>query len=302
MKQIVFLSGKGGTGKTTFSSSLASLIEGVVAADCDVDGSNMPIALGGEIIKREEFHGMPRVKIDPLMCSRCGLCERLCQFDAIKPPYVKIALCEGCMVCLDHCPCKAISENDITCGLWYISRIRNGLLVHARLNPGEENSGKLVNKVRSEARRICSPDGIIVIDGPPGIGCPAISSLTGCDLAVIVAEPSYSSLHDMDRLLRLCGMMGVKAVGTINKHDLARDISGQIEGFFIDKGIKLCGKLSFSEELPSLQKSGVPPVISGSKEVTEQLKGISMEILEQAGIDCTWPALSGKWQQIDFSS
>ena len=284
MKQIVFLSGKGGTGKTTFSASLAAVIEGAIAADCDVDGSNMPIALGGEVVKEGLFYAMPRVSIDPEACTMCGLCERLCQFDAIHPPLVNLSKCEGCMVCLDHCPQSAIGRFEVPCGRWFISRTATGHMVYARLNPGEENSGKLVNKVRTEAKALCPEGGIIVLDGPPGIGCPAISSLTGTDLAVIVAEPSISSLQDAKRLLELIRMMNVKPVGIMNKHDLSRRISGEIEGFFLENGVQVCGKLSFAPEIPRTQRLGVAPVLSASGETKRQLRGILSELMNQAGI------------------
>lgn len=284
MKQIVFLSGKGGTGKTTFSASLASILEGAVAADCDVDGSNMPIALGGKVIKEGLFYGMPRVSIDPVACTMCGLCERLCQFDAIHPPEVRVSMCEGCMVCLDHCPQSAIRQLEMPCGRWYISRTATGYMVHARLDPGEENSGKLVNKVRAEAKALCSEDGVIVSDGPPGIGCPAISSLTGSDLAVIVAEPSISSLHDAERLLELIRKMNVRPAAIINKSDLSESISAQIEGFFRSNGVQICGMLGFSEEIPKIQRSGVAPVLSASEQTRRQIRSICGEVIRQAGL------------------
>ena len=293
MKQIVFLSGKGGTGKTTFSSSLAAILDGAIAADCDVDGSNMPIVLGGEVIKEGQFYGMPRVSIDPAVCTMCGLCERLCQFDAIHPPHVGLSKCEGCMVCLDHCPQSAIKKFEIPCGKWFISRTAMGHMVHARLNPGEENSGKLVNKVRTEAKALCPEDGVIVLDGPPGIGCPAISSLTGSDLAVIVAEPSISSLHDAERLLDLIRKMKVKPAGIINKHDLSDGMSSRIEGFFLENGVQMCGRLCFSAEIPMIQRSGTAPVLSASEQTRRQLRSICSEVVRQAGITEGLQALGG---------
>lgn len=284
MKQIVFLSGKGGTGKTTFSSSLAAILDGAIAADCDVDGSNMPIALGGEVIKEGLFYGMPRVRIEPDACAMCGLCERLCQFDAIHPPEVSLSMCEGCMVCLDHCSQSAIGKLEIACGRWFISRTATGHMVHARLNPGEENSGKLVNKVRTEAKALCPEDGVIVLDGPPGIGCPAISSLTGSDLAVIVAEPSLSSLHDAGRLLELIRKMNVKPAGIINKCDLSEGISAQIEVLFRSNGVQVCGRLDFSKEIPRIQRSGVAPVLSASEKTRGQIRAICGEVIRQAGL------------------
>jgi len=282
MKQIVFLSGKGGTGKTTISSSLAAFLEECVAADCDVDGSNMPIALHAKVMREEEFYGMPRVKVSSEMCTKCGLCSRLCQFDAIFPPEVKLSNCEGCMVCMDYCPEGAISQIEIPCGRWFISRTKWGSMVHARLNPGEENSGKLVNKVRSEARKLCPSDGVIVLDGPPGIGCPAISSLTGCDLAVIVVEPSIASLHDSERLLQLVRQMSVKAVLAINKYDLALEVSDKIERFFISQGVYMCGRISFSKEIPKIQGFGKPPLIAFSGRVSDELRQVCVNIMKQS--------------------
>ncbi len=283
MRQIVFLSGKGGTGKTTFSSSLVAFTSGAIAADCDVDGANMQIALGGRVHREEEFFGMPRVAIDDSMCSRCGLCEELCQFDAIHPPEVKIEACEGCMVCLDHCPFHAIGEISVPCGKWFVSSTEWGPLVHARLDPGEENSGKLVNVVRTEAKRLCSEEGLIILDGPPGIGCPAISALTGCDLAVIVAEPSVSSLHDAERLLELVRQMRVKPVAVINKSDLSAELEGEISRFFEKRGVHICGKLPFCKEVPQIQGSGRPPVAAISGGFSDKLRECCSEILKQVG-------------------
>lgn len=282
MKQIVFLSGKGGTGKTTLASSLACLAAGSVSADCDVDGSNMPIAMGARIVRSELFYGIPKAVIDATLCDRCGLCEKLCRFDAVKPPHVRMSSCEGCMVCFDHCPRHAISQVDAACGSWFISDTCCGPLVHARLNPGEENSGLLVNRVRGEARRICKEDGIVVIDGPPGIGCPAIASLTGCDLAVVVAEPSEPSLHDAARLIELIDRMGVKLVAVINKYDLSAKNTRLAEDFFANKGVFVCGKVGYDDKLPSLQGCGRPPVLTASCRVRDEIERVCLEALDKA--------------------
>lgn len=286
MKEIVILSGKGGTGKTTVSSSLAALIENTIAVDCDVDGSNMPIAMGAKVKSAQGFFGMLRVEVDSEICDRCGICSELCRFGAINPPIVDLSACEGCMVCMDHCPTSAIKPINVPSGKWLVSETAWCTMVHARLDPGEENSGKLVNRVRIEARKICPENGFLIVDGPPGIGCPTISSMTGCDLVVIVTEPSAVSLHDSGRLLKLARHMGIMTVSVSNKYDLSYEMNLKIEDFMRANGVGICGRVRFSDAIPRMQGSGRPPITAKGFAVVDDLLSVCLNIMDiAAGVE-----------------
>lgn len=250
MKQITVISGKGGTGKTSLVGSFAALAKDTVFADCDVDASNLHLLLRPEVVETIEFKGLKLAYISSDDCIGCGLCAKKCRFKAIdyRGSYkVNPLHCEGCGVCVQVCPVKAITFEDRVCGQAYISETRFGPMVHARLKPGMENSGKLVTLVRQTAQRIAEEMGgqFVLVDGPPGIGCPAIASLSGVDAALVVVEPSLSGIHDLKRVLLLLDHFKIVPLVCINKHDINPQNTGEIREFCSENDIELIGVIPF---------------------------------------------------------
>lgn len=278
MKEIVVLSGKGGTGKTTLTASLAALAKNAVLADCDVDAPDLYLLLKPEIRETFEFWGSQKAKINKNKCKECGKCEEACRFGAIENFKVNAILCEGCRVCYNLCPQKAIDMEETLSGHWYISDTKYGPIVHARLGIAEENSGKLVSVVKKAAREIAERGRYeyIITDGPPGIGCPVISSLSGADMALIVTEPTAAGLHDLERVLKLAENFKVAIKVVINKFDLAQEKSKEIEQYCINEGIEVIGKIPFDEEIVRAVSKGVPPVEYSSGPAAEALKNVAI--------------------------
>lgn len=255
MNEIAVLSGKGGTGKTCLSAAFATLCSNVVVADCDVDAANLYLILQPENDTEEVFVSGQKAVINRKTCTDCGVCISYCRFDAISNISGTVEIletsCDGCMLCMRVCPENAITMAISDNSRWYSGAFRNGNMVHARLEPGEENSGKLVSVVRKAARDLAKKTGAetIIIDGPPGTGCPAISSLTGAKKAIIVAEPTVSGFHDMKRIIELAGNFGIKTYVVINKYDLNRDVTNQIAGWCRDNHISVAGSIAFDPEM-----------------------------------------------------
>ena len=253
--EIAVISGKGGTGKSSISAALACIPGKVVLADCDVDAANMHILFQPDVAVEEEFIGSQLAVIDHDKCSNCGLCIDYCRFDAIsfKNSMVEISetSCDGCKLCSRICPMNAISIIDNNKSRLYTGSFRHGKMVYGRLAPGEENSGKLVNMVRDRAKEIAKENNIdtIIIDGPPGIGCPVISTITGADQVLIVTEPSLSGLHDLERTIDLTTKFELKTRVLINKSDLNSEISDRIEEYCKSKDIEVAAKLPFNKEV-----------------------------------------------------
>lgn len=262
MKQLTILSGKGGTGKTTIAACFAALSENAVFADCDVDASNLHLLLNPEVKETFEFRGLKQAVIDPEKCTRCGRCVELCRFDAIKEYRVDPVHCEGCKVCVVNCPAEAIDFVDRVCGHAYISETRYGPMSHARLTPGMENSGKLVTLVRQNAQRLAEENGcdLVLVDGPPGIGCPAIASLSNVESSLIVVEPTLSGIHDLKRALELLRHFEVEPLVCVNKYDLNTDNTDEITGFCEENGIAMVGCVPFDSEVTKAMVQGRPVV------------------------------------------
>jgi MinD superfamily P-loop ATPase len=274
VREIVVLSGKGGTGKTVVVASLAALADNKVLCDCDVDAANLHLVLQPTVKETHEFWGLKVAVIDPEACTGCGLCVDACRFDAIEEFQVDPLACEGCGFCLQVCPEQAVTMVDTLAGHWYVSDTRYGPLVHARLDAGQENSGKLVAVVRQKAKAIAKNKGsaYVLSDGPPGIGCPVISSLSGAELALIVSEPSLSAIHDLERVLAVCRHFGVGALVCINKYDLDEENSRHIEDYCHQTGIDVGAKIPFDTVVSDAVTQGVPVVEFGDGLVSQRME------------------------------
>jgi len=248
MKELVIISGKGGTGKTSLMAAFASLAGKNVLCDADVDAADLHLLMDPEIKERHDFQGGGVAVINHDKCSECGLCRELCRWNAISEDFeVDPIDCEGCGVCVDLCPEQAIDFPVKTCGEWFISDTRFGPMVHARLGIAEENSGKLVTIVRQEAKKLAEKQNLdlIITDGPPGIGCPVIASVGGATALLIVTEPTVSGLHDMERVVQLATHFKVPAMVCVNKFDLNLEQTQAIEELAKKKGLNALGRIPF---------------------------------------------------------
>jgi len=249
MREIIIISGKGGTGKTSLTGAFAHLASNKIICDLDVDAPDLHLLLQPTKERREEFYSGHEAQINGEKCDGCGLCASLCQYGAIRENGAGFAVdprrCEGCKVCVAFCPVAAIRFPEKHCGQWYLSSSRFGPLVHAQLFPGGENSGRLVMVLKQQARELAKARGadLVLCDGAPGIGCPVISSLSGAHLAVAVTEPTPSGRHDLERVARLCGHFQVPLAVIINKHDLNPDETDRIEVFCGEEGYPVLGRL-----------------------------------------------------------
>ncbi len=248
MKQLTVISGKGGTGKTSITAAFASLVDNAVLADCDVDAADLHLILKPEIKKTMGFHGLKIASIDKEKCTDCKKCHENCRFDAIDEEINLIKeSCEGCGVCEYVCPVNAIQMIDRDSGFSYISETRFGPMAHAVLKTAEEASGKLVTVVRENAKTLAEEKkkDLIIIDGPPGIGCPVISSISGVDLVLVVTEPTLSAIHDLERILGVARHFNIPAVVCINKCDINEDNTRKIERYCKNNNIDVVGKLPY---------------------------------------------------------
>jgi MinD superfamily P-loop ATPase len=248
MKELVVISGKGGTGKTSIMAAFASLAKNKVLCDADVDAADLHLLTDPEIKKRYDFQGGGIAVIDSDKCTQCGLCRELCRWEAISEQFeVDSIECEGCGVCVDFCPEQAIEFPLSTCGQWFISDTRFGPMVHARLGIAEENSGKLVTLIRQEAKKLAEKNklDLIITDGPPGVGCPVIASIGGATALLIVTEPTVSGLHDMERVAQLANHFKVPAMVCVNKFDLNTDQTQAIEKLAKEKNMMVLERIPF---------------------------------------------------------
>jgi MinD superfamily P-loop ATPase len=301
--ELVVLSGKGGTGKTSVTASLAALAEAPVLADSDVDASNLPLVLDPSFCRSEPFSGGLRARIKPGHCIACGKCEELCRFEAISfegpgngriPRTYKVdpLACEGCGVCAAFCWEKAIEMVPVDGGDWFLSETRFGPLVHARLKPGHGNSGKLATLVRKVARQQAEASGrrLLLTDGPPGIGCPAMATLTGASLLLVVTEPTPSGEHDLERVLALAKNFQIKSLVCVNKHDLNPSMTEQIEHRAIELGARVAGRIPYDPAVTAAQRQGVPVVEyergPAAQAIFELWKTLSARYINPLSVPC----------------
>lgn len=257
IKELVVLSGKGGTGKTSLMAAFASIAKNGVLCDADVDAADLHLLMDPDVQQHTDFMGGHVAVIDSDKCTLCGQCIELCRFDAINEHFVVDEIdCEGCGVCVDLCPEQAIAFPVKKCGEWFISNTRFGGMVHARLGIAEENSGKLVTLVRQEARKLAEAHHLelIITDGPPGVGCPVIASIGGATAMLVVTEPTVSGVHDMQRVLELANHFKVPCMICVNKFDLNLDQTAAVEALAKERNIPIVGKIPFD---PHFTKSMV---------------------------------------------
>ena len=248
IREIVIVSGKGGTGKTSLTAAFAALAKNSILCDADVDAADLHLLMQPEVKEQTDFMGGSKAVIDPDLCTGCGTCRTLCRFDAISDRYeVDPIRCEGCGVCVDFCPEQAIGFPVQRCGEWYVSATRFGPMVHARLGIAEENSGRLVSLVRTKTRQLAEARGLelILTDGPPGIGCPVIAAIGGATALVIVVEPTVSGIHDMERVVDLAAHFRVPGMVIVNKFDLNVGMTEAIEQLAEKRNILVLGRVPF---------------------------------------------------------
>lgn len=318
MKEIVIISGKGGTGKTSITAAFATLAQNAVLADCDVDAADLHLILKPEVKQVFDFSGGKQASIRSKDCIGCGLCLSYCKFDAVIKDEniqsssrsdcdncdhcsrsctirdnvqirdIKRAMgisetvkfridpvrCEGCKVCVEFCPVKAIDFEDAINGQWFISDTRCGPMVHAKLGIAEENSGKLVTLIRKEAKQIAEKvnKDLLIVDGSPGIGCPVIASITGADLVLIVTEPTLSGRHDLKRVAKLTENFNIPTYVCINKADINPDMADQIAKDAESLGVKIVGRIDYSEDFTKAQIKGQSIVEYSQNDTTKQIK------------------------------
>lgn len=292
MKELVIISGKGGAGKTSVTAAFAALARKCVLVDCDVDAADMHLLMRPDIRRREVFYGGKEAIIRTEDCTGCGVCMEQCRFGAVQRASgaddrpacrVESVGCEGCGVCVAQCPSQAIDFPERISGEWYVSTTRFGPMVHARLHPGGENSGKLVAQVREEARAIGCKEGIdlALIDGPPGIGCSVIASITGASQVVIVTEPTLAGRHDLQRVLDLARHFNLPVAVCVNKWDINPGLTEQIEQEAQHHGAQLAGRIRYDRSITDAQRQGCSvvefndgPAATDLREIWEHLRYI----------------------------
>ena len=289
MKEIVIISGKGGTGKTSVTSSFAILAgQNVIVADCDVDAADMHILMQPDFAKTEDFYSGELAVINQDDCTQCGICADVCRFNAIPVidgQYIVNPLsCEGCGYCARVCPTNAITNIDMKVGKWFISNIKTGTsMVHAKLGIGADNSGKLVTKVKNEAKQLAKEQNkdYVLIDGSPGVGCPVVSSLSGAHFVVLVTEPTVSALHDLKRVYKLVKKFNIKAGCIINKWDINEKTGNEIKEYLKEEGILHIADLPYEESFTKAMIRGKAVVEIGESKVAALLKE-SWETIKQS--------------------
>ncbi|NQU05665.1 MAG: 4Fe-4S binding protein [Calditrichaeota bacterium] len=299
MKELVIISGKGGTGKTSLTASFAVLADHPVIADCDVDAADLHLILSPKIIEHHEFYSGHEAVIRQDDCNDCGLCLDYCRFGAISQDlndtgesefFIDPTSCEGCGLCVHICPVDAIDFPTRLCGEWRVSETRCGTLVDARLGVASENSGKLVSTVRKEARRIAEDQNLslIIVDGPPGIGCPVIASVTGASQVLIVSEPTVSGKHDLERVLALTGHFKIPTAVCVNKWDINLEMTERIEETARQSGAAIVGRIRYDKSVTSaqMQEKAVVEIDAPSADDIRQIwDNLVLQIPETASLN-----------------
>lgn len=284
-KDLVIISGKGGTGKTSVVASFATLAQNKVLADCDVDAADLHLVLSPKVRHREDFSGGKSASVIVDKCVGCGKCREVCRFgavsfdgpasDVVRKTYrIDPISCEGCGVCKYFCPADAVEFSSSVNGEWYISETRHGPMIHAKLGIAEENSGKLVTLVRREARRVAEVRNLdlVIVDGSPGIGCPVIASVTGANLVLIVTEPTMSGLHDLDRVADLTRHFGIPTAICINKHDINLEMAAKIENHAAERGIEALGRIRYDKTVTQAQIAKLSVVEFGGSAAADDMR------------------------------
>jgi MinD superfamily P-loop ATPase len=275
MRELVIISGKGGTGKTSIVGSFAALADNQVMADCDVDAADLHLLLEPRVKEHEEFFSSQSAVIDPGRCTGCGVCREVCRYGAVGEGFVIDPIaCEGCGVCVHFCTEEAIELRRNRSGEWFISETRFGPLVHARLGIAEENSGKLVALVREKAKEVARQEArdLILVDGAPGIGCPVISSITGADAVMVVTEPTLSGIHDMKRVMDLAAHFQVPVFVCINKFDLNDQLTARVEDFCRERDAKVAGRIPYDPVVTKAMVQGRTVVEYSSGRVAREIE------------------------------
>lgn len=281
MKQIVFVSGKGGTGKSTIVASLSILVKNKMLADCDVDAPNLHLLVRGEQIIQRDYSGAKIAQINHELCVNCGKCRQACRFEAINEDYsIKPMACEGCAACQVLCPTDAIKLISVKTGESYVTKTDRGTFAHAQLEIGAEGSGKLVTEVRKSLYEYQQDEEWVLIDGSPGIGCVVIASITGTDAVVAVAEPTPSGRHDLDRVLSVADHFKVPAFVCINKYDLNLAVTREIIADCQQRGVKIIGQIQYEPDIVNALQRGLTPVEADLKDVVESIESLWHGLVE----------------------
>ena len=293
MHEIVVISGKGGTGKTSIVASLAALAGNVVLADCDVDAADLHLLLQPDVKEKHDFSGGKLASIISEKCIGCGRCAEVCNFSAValdgpandvveKTYTIDPVSCEGCGVCFYFCPVNAIEFKDAVNGQWFVSNTRLGPMVHAKLGPAQENSGKLVSLIRKQAKQIATEQNkdFIIVDGSPGIGCPVIASITTADLVLVVTEPTISAQHDLERVIELTGHFKIPTVVCINKYDINHKMAQEIERKMKNIDIAVIGQLPYDTSVTKAQIAGQNIIEYSNDGLSNQIKSLWQTILD----------------------
>ena len=283
MKQIAVVSGKGGTGKTTLTASFVSLANDHVIVDCDVDAADLYMLMDPKTVDTQEYIGNKLAEIDSKKCIQCDICESYCRPEAISDYSVDPFLCDGCGVCVAVCPEGAIKHDDAVSGEVFRSDTKYGPFVHAQLAPSGKVSGKLVTQVRNEAGSIAEEENrsLIIIDGPPGTGCPVIATLSGVDLVLAVTEPTLSGIHGLKRVLAVVEHFGIPSMICINKYDLNEEITEEIYEFGDEQGIEVVGRIPFNPVVTESMVSLKPLVEYSDGAVSREIKDIWKKVLKR---------------------
>jgi MinD superfamily P-loop ATPase len=292
MKELVVISGKGGTGKTSIVASFATLVDSVILADCDVDAADLHLVLEPTVVEKDDFVGGSCARILSEACTGCGKCEEVCRFGAVvqessddgkaeKVFRVDPIACEGCGVCAYFCPEDAVEFAPVVNGQWFISDTRRGPMLHAKLGVAAENSGKLVSLLRRHARRIAEEQkrDLVLVDGAPGIGCPVIASITGADLVLVVTEPTRSGLHDLRRVSDLTKHFGIETLVCVNKWDLNQELTLEIEAEARQRSLRVAGRVRYDQVVTKAQISKQSVVEYSKDGIAKDIKQLWFEVL-----------------------